>query len=75
MDKALREAIFRAGGMRALGRQLGISHAAVQQWKKCPVLRVLEIERLTGVPKEELRPDVFRPPDVKETLTAKRRYR
>lgn len=59
MDEALREAISRAGGMRALGRKLGISHVAIGGWKRCPPLRVLEIERLTGVPKEALRPDLY----------------
>jgi DNA-binding transcriptional regulator YdaS (Cro superfamily) len=58
-DKALREAISRAGGKHALARALGISHPAIMQWRKAPVLRVLEIERLTGVSRHDLRPDVY----------------
>jgi DNA-binding transcriptional regulator YdaS (Cro superfamily) len=58
-DKALREAISRAGGQHALARALGIAQPAVAQWRKAPVLRVLEIERLTGVSRHDLRPDVY----------------
>ena len=58
-DKALRKAIDRAGGKRALARELGIAHQAVSKWQKVPVLRVLEIERLTGVSRHDLRPDVY----------------
>lgn len=64
MDEALREAIVRAGGMRALGRKLGISHRAIGGWQRCPVLRVLEIERLTGVSRYRLRPDVYPEEDL-----------
>jgi hypothetical protein len=61
MDKALREAVFRAGGARSLARKLGVSHQTIVQWKRCPVLRVLEVEKLTGVSKERLRPDIYPP--------------
>ncbi len=61
MDEALRRAIQSVGGIYALARALGLTHQAIYQWEKCPVLRVLEIERLTGVPREELRPDVYPP--------------
>ncbi len=49
----------RAGGVVALSRALGLSRSAVSQWKTVPVLRVVEVERLTGIPRAELRPDVF----------------
>lgn len=58
-DKALREALNRIGGQRAMARALGIAHQAVSKWQKVPVLRVLEIERLTGVSRSALRPDVY----------------
>jgi DNA-binding transcriptional regulator YdaS (Cro superfamily) len=60
--QAILLAIKRAGGHRALGRALGISHQAISRWKKVPSSRVLEIERLSGVPRELLRPDLY-PPD------------
>lgn len=59
MDEALREAIRRAGGQRALGRQLGIAGNAVRQWLRVPAERVLEVERLTGVSRHDLRPDIY----------------
>ena len=44
-----------------LARDLGITHGAVNQWKKVPAERVLEVERITGIPRERLRPDIFEP--------------
>jgi DNA-binding transcriptional regulator YdaS (Cro superfamily) len=57
--EALARAIKTAGGAKALGRALGISHQAVIQWKACPPLRVLELERLTGISRHDLRPDIY----------------
>jgi len=59
MEQALTEAIRRAGGLRALGRALGISHQTITQWRQAPPLRVLAIERLTGVSRHKLRPDIY----------------
>jgi hypothetical protein len=59
MLEAMHEAIRRVGGLTALGRALGTSPQAVFQWKKAPAVRVLEIERLSGVSRYELRPDVY----------------
>ncbi|PZP64983.1 MAG: hypothetical protein DI604_25710, partial [Delftia acidovorans] len=36
----------------------------VSQWKKVPAERVLEVERVTGISRHELRPDVFGHPEV-----------
>lgn len=47
------------GGQEQLGAQFNISQAAVSQWGKIPVERVLDIERLTGIPRHELRPDIY----------------
>jgi DNA-binding transcriptional regulator YdaS (Cro superfamily) len=58
-DTALQEAISKAGGVRALAASLKITPQAISKWRKCPALRVLSVARLTGVPKERLRPDVF----------------
>ena len=58
-NDALREAIARAGGLQALGRMLGISKQAIDQWRRVPAERVLEVERLTGISRYQLRPDVF----------------
>ena len=63
MEQALREAIEKAGGPSALARKLGIAHQAVSQWVRAPATRVLQIERLTGVRRSRLRPDVYPPDD------------
>lgn len=61
------KAIRIAGGTAGLGRELGVSQAAVARWKsidRIPVERVLQVERLTGVPRTELRPDIYPPGDA-----------
>jgi DNA-binding transcriptional regulator YdaS (Cro superfamily) len=60
-EKALRDAIDRAGGIRALARELQIAHQAISKWERVPAVRVLEIERITGVSRYQLRPDVYGP--------------
>jgi len=60
-DKVLRDAIRIAGGPRALARSLGITHVAVIRWARVPPLRVLEVERLTGISRHQLRSDIFGP--------------
>jgi DNA-binding transcriptional regulator YdaS (Cro superfamily) len=39
---------------------LGLTRAAVVKWRDIPAERVVEIERITGIPRELLRPDLFR---------------
>lgn len=46
--------------MRPLAGALGISYQAIQQWKKIPAERLVDIEKATGIPREELRPDLYR---------------
>jgi DNA-binding transcriptional regulator YdaS (Cro superfamily) len=60
MDDGLKAAIDAADGMRPLARLLGITHQAIMQWEKVPAERILEIERVTGVARERLRPDLYR---------------
>lgn len=60
MDKGLKAAIGAAGGVRPLARLLGITHQAILQWDKVPADWLLDIERLTGVARERLRPDLYR---------------
>ena len=62
MSYALKLAIERAGGAAALGRELGISTQAVSQWGgQVPSNRVIEVERVTGVNRRLLRPDLYPP--------------
>jgi DNA-binding transcriptional regulator YdaS (Cro superfamily) len=36
-----------------------ITPQAISQWDKVPAKRVLEVERITGISRHKLRPDVF----------------
>jgi DNA-binding transcriptional regulator YdaS (Cro superfamily) len=56
---ALKIAIERAGGQAEFARRMGITTQAVSQWDEVPPLRVLAVERLSGVPRHELRPDLY----------------
>lgn len=57
---ALKRAIKRAGGISALAHSLKISPQSVSEWPEPPLERVVAIERLTGVSRFELRPDLKR---------------
>ena len=41
---------------------IGVKPQAVHQWDVVPLQRVLEVERVTGKPRHELRPDFFHAP-------------
>jgi len=58
---ALQRAIEKAGGITALAKTLGLSgHAVIYQWgiNQVPAAKCPDIEAITGVRCEELRPDV-----------------
>lgn len=63
---ALVAAIRRVGGARALAISLSITHQAVIQWRKCPPKRVLDVERISGISRHELRPDIYGPADAEK---------
>lgn len=54
--------IAKAGNQHILSQKLGIKYQAIQSWRKkhkIPAERVLAIEHLTGISREELRPDLY----------------
>lgn len=57
---------IRQFGVSQLAKALGITHGAVSQWRRIPAERALEIERITGIPRSELRPDLY--PEPKEKV-------
>lgn len=62
MHMALEAAKDRARGASSLARSLCITPQAVNQWFVVPPERVLDVERLTGISRHLLRPDVFGKP-------------
>jgi DNA-binding transcriptional regulator YdaS (Cro superfamily) len=50
-----------AGGTTALANKLGISKQAVSMWERIPADRIIAVEAATGIPREELRPDLYPP--------------
>jgi hypothetical protein len=64
-DPGLAEAIRACGSVRELARRLSangwmITEQGVSKWRSIPPLRVVDVERATGVPRERLRPDLYR---------------
>lgn len=58
----LDKAIEAAGGVSKLAALIGLTQAAVSNWRKrgqVPAEQVLAVEKHTGVSRHELRPDVF----------------
>ncbi len=54
-----KELVKLAGGARALAGRIGTSRQAVSKWDRVPAHWVRLMEQLTGVPAEQIRPDVF----------------
>lgn len=42
-----------------LAKRLGVTPQAVSDWVEVPITRCVAVELATGVPRSELRPDVF----------------
>jgi DNA-binding transcriptional regulator YdaS (Cro superfamily) len=60
IDEGLRKAIEAAGSIRAFARKLGVTPPAVMEWRRVPAHRILQVEAVTGIPREQLRPDLYR---------------
>lgn len=61
---AIQKAAKAVGGQSALARELKVTPQAVQKMcsgGRVPAERVLDIERITGISRSELRPDLYPP--------------
>lgn len=58
-DPIIDEAAEKLGGVVAMSIALGRSRGAVSLWTRVPPNHVLELERLTGISRYRLRPDIF----------------
>jgi DNA-binding transcriptional regulator YdaS (Cro superfamily) len=61
MDAVLRKIVKSVGGIRALSRELGVSHQAIGRWKRVPPERVMDVEAATNIPRSVIRPDIYPP--------------
>lgn len=66
MQKLLEYLNTERGRRISLAAELNIAPSAISQWREVPLSRVLAIEKATGIPRAELRPDVFAAPEVTE---------
>lgn len=67
---ALKKAIKASGSQTALAKALNVTQAHIWNWlnrdSQVTAEYVLPIERLTGVPRYELRPDIYPPEEYKK---------
>lgn len=66
---ALQKAIEAAGGQEILAKHLGVPQSLISYWlnkakRGVPAERVPAIEDITGIPRHELRPDIYPAPTV-----------
>lgn len=47
------------GGLGKLAAGLGVKHPTFYSWKRVPPERVLDFERITGISRHLLRPDLY----------------
>lgn len=60
--ETLREYLKQERGRASrLAEALGVFPSALSQWTQVPAERVLDVERLTGLSRHDLRPDIFGP--------------
>lgn len=59
-DAKLTKAINAVGSARKLAAKIGVSHQAISKWRRVPAEFVVVMEKATGIPREELRPDLYR---------------
>ena len=59
-DNGLKTAIETVGGVRALASLLGLHSQTIYHWRRVPAERVVQIETVTDVPRNVLRPDLYK---------------
>jgi DNA-binding transcriptional regulator YdaS (Cro superfamily) len=56
----LQNAIKAAGSVAKFAKKIGVSRQVIYLWDKIPAERVVDVEKATGIPREMLRPDLYR---------------
>ena len=47
------------GLMAKVATELGLTRWAVVKWRDIPAHRIIDVERITGIPRERLRPELY----------------
>lgn len=63
-EKAWELAKAKRGAQAAIARECGFSKQTMVQWRVVPPTRVLAVEKVTGVPRHLLRPDIYPAPEA-----------
>ena len=65
LEVIVSKAIKVAGGRSELARRIGVTKGALYFWKRIPAEKIVSVSKATGIPPEDLRPDlakIFRQP-------------
>ena len=60
LSRGLTEIRTTKGLQSALAKHLGVTRQAISDWPAVPIERLRDVEKFTGIPREKLRPDIFR---------------
>jgi DNA-binding transcriptional regulator YdaS (Cro superfamily) len=58
-DRAIRKIRATRGLSMRIAEELGIRPQAVHAWHRVPITRVLDVERITGLSRHFLRPEIY----------------
>ncbi|MBZ9985700.1 helix-turn-helix domain-containing protein [Mesorhizobium sp. BH1-1-5] len=61
MEKLIEYFDAERGRRQALAAALGCSPSTISMWRRVPAERIGDVSRATGIPPEQLRPDIFGP--------------
>lgn len=64
----VQRAIDAAGGPIALAAHLGIKAPSIYSWTRIPAERAAAIAAITGIPRHELRPDLWDAPTTEDAI-------
>jgi DNA-binding transcriptional regulator YdaS (Cro superfamily) len=59
IDEGLRMAIKAVGSQKELAWRLGMAAASLAEWHRVPSHRIRQVEAVTGIRREQLRPDLY----------------
>lgn len=65
-DPILEQALNTRMAVTQIAETIGISRAAVSQWRRVPEKHVAAVAKITGISKRRLRPDLYRVREVAE---------